>query len=145
MSEQKLTAQSTTDAEYYAFGVGCMRLTQISHLLIELGILTILHVFSDSQLLIPRIKNRIYLATAVAHIATMYYPTTDMARVGQIDMNYVPTAEMLADCFKRPLPKPAFLKQCVAMGMIGIGFGNGLGIELGNNIGNGLDMQGNPH
>lgn len=30
---QKLTAQSTTDAEYYAIGAGCMRLSLISHLL----------------------------------------------------------------------------------------------------------------
>jgi len=46
--KQKSTAQSTNDAEYYAFGVGCMRLTQISHLLNELGIPMIPHVFSDS-------------------------------------------------------------------------------------------------
>ena len=47
--KQKSTAQSPTDAKYYAFGVGCMRFTQISHLLNELGIPTITHVFSDSQ------------------------------------------------------------------------------------------------
>jgi len=41
------TAQSMTDAEDYALGVGCMRLTQISHLLNELGIPTIPNVFSD--------------------------------------------------------------------------------------------------
>ena len=52
---------------------------------------------------------------------------------------------MLADCFTKPLPKPAFLKQCAAMGMIGNGLGNGLGIGIGNGlrtIGNGL---GNGH
>jgi hypothetical protein len=68
--KQKSTAQSTTNAEYYAFEVGCMRLTQISHLLNELGIPTIPHVFSDSQSLIASIKTRIYRGTAVAHIAT---------------------------------------------------------------------------
>jgi len=41
------TAQSTTDAEYYVFGVGSLSLTQISHLLYELGIPTIPHMFSD--------------------------------------------------------------------------------------------------
>jgi hypothetical protein len=55
--KQKSTAQSTTDAEYYAFGVGCMRLTHISHRLNELGIPTIPHVFSDSQSMIASIKN----------------------------------------------------------------------------------------
>jgi hypothetical protein len=46
---QKSTAQSTTDAKYYVFGVGCMRLTQSSHLLNKLGIPPIPPVFSDSQ------------------------------------------------------------------------------------------------
>jgi len=109
--KQNSTAQSTIDAEYYAFGVGCMRLTQISHLLNELGIPTIPHVFSDSLSLIASIKNRIYRGTAVAHIATKYYLAADMARDGEIDLSYVPTAEMLADCFTKPLPKPALLKQ----------------------------------
>jgi hypothetical protein len=114
-----------------------MRLTQISHLLNELGIPTIPHVFSHSQSLIASIKNRIYRGTAVAHTATKYYLAADMARDGEIDLSYVPTAEMLADCFTKPLPKPDFLKQCAAMGMIGIGLGNGLGNGFGNGLGNG--------
>jgi len=100
-------------------------------------------VFSDSQSLIASIKNRIYCRTAVAHIATKYYLDADMARDGEIDLSYVPTAEMLADCFTTPLPKPAFLKQGAAMGMIAIGLGNGVGIGIGNGLGNGLDMHGN--
>jgi hypothetical protein len=135
---QKSTAQSTTDAKYYAFGVCCMRLSQISHLLNELAIPTIPHVFSDSHSLIATIKNRIYRGTEVAHIATKYYLAADMARDGKIDLSYVPTAEMLADCFTKPMPKPAFLKQCAEMGMIRIGLGNGLGIGIGNGIKNGL-------
>jgi hypothetical protein len=70
--ETKLTAQSTTDAEYYVFGVGCMRLTQSSHVLNKLGIPTIPPVFSDSQSLIANIKNRIYCGTTVGHIVTKY-------------------------------------------------------------------------
>jgi hypothetical protein len=38
--KQKSTAQSTTDAEYHAFGVGCMRLTRMSHFMKELGVPT---------------------------------------------------------------------------------------------------------
>jgi len=140
---QKSTAQSTTDAEYYAFGVGCMWLTQISHLLNELGIPTIPHVFSDWQSLIASIENRINRGTAVAHIVTKYYHAADMARDREIDLSYVPTAEMLANCFTKPLPKPAFLKQFAAIGMIVIGLGNGLGIGIGNGLGNGLRTIGN--
>jgi len=123
-----------------------MRLTPISHLLNELSIPTIPHVFSDSQSLIASIKNRIYRGTAVAHIVTKYYLAADMARDGEIDLSYVPTAEMITDCFTKPLPKPAFLKQCAAMEMIGIGLGNGLGNSLGNSLGIGIgNGLGNGH
>jgi len=104
----------------------------------ELGIPSIPYVFSDSQTLIPSIKNRIYSGTAVVHIATKYYLAADMGRDGEIDLSYVPTAQMLASCFTKPLPKSAFWKQCAAMGMIGIGLGNGLGIGNSNGIGIGI-------
>jgi hypothetical protein len=51
---------------------------------------------------------------------------------------YVPTAEMLVDCFIKPLPKPAFLQQIAEMGMVGIGLGNGLWIGIGHHIRNGI-------
>jgi hypothetical protein len=89
-----------------------MRLTQISHPLNELGILTFTRLISNSQLLIASMKKRIYPGSAVAHISNKYYLAADMARDGEIHMSYVPTAEMLADCFTKPLPKPAFWKQC---------------------------------
>jgi hypothetical protein len=141
--EHKSTAQSTTNVESSAFGVSCMTLTQISYTLNKLGIPTIHHLFSDSQLLIASIKNRIYRRTAGAHIATKYYLAADMARDGEIDLSYVPTTVMLADCFIKPLPKPALLKQCAAMGMIGIGLGNGLLIGIRNRLKNGLGTLGN--
>jgi hypothetical protein len=81
-TKQKSTAHSLTDAEQYAIRVGCMRLTQISLLLNELGITTIPHMFTNSQSLITSIKNRIYRRTAGTHIATKYHPAADMARDG---------------------------------------------------------------
>jgi len=135
--KQMSTVQSTTDAKCDAFEVGCLRRKQILHHMNELGIPTMPHVFSDSESLIMSIQNRIHHRTAGAHIATRYYLSADIARDEQIDLSYIWTAEMLADCFTKPLRKPTFLKQCTAMGMIGIGLGNGLR--------NNLDMHGNGH
>jgi hypothetical protein len=123
-----------------------MRLTPNSHLVNELSIPMILHVFSDSQSPIASIKNRIYRPTAVAHIATKFNLAADIARAGEIDLSYIPTVEILADCFTKPLPKPAILKQCAGMGMIRIGLGirilnrirNGLGNSAGNSLRNGI-------
>jgi hypothetical protein len=120
-----------------------MRLTRISHLLNELGIPTIPHVFPDSQSLIASIKNRLYSGTAVAHIATKYYLAADMGGDREMDLRYVPTAEMLADYFTKPLPKLVILMQCAAMGIIGNGLGNGLGIGIGTGLGYGLGTLGN--
>jgi len=120
-----------------------MRLTQISHLILKLGIPTIPDVFCTSQSPIASIKNRIYCGTAVAQIATKYYLAADMAGDGEIELSYVLTAGMLVDCFTKPLPKPAFLKQSAAMEMIGIGLGNGLRIGIRNGLGNGLGTLGN--
>jgi hypothetical protein len=92
-----------------------MPLTWILHLLSRLGIPTITHIFFESQSLIACITNRICRGTAFAHIATKYYLLADMATDGEIEVNYVPTAEMLADCFTNPLPRPPFLKQCAAL------------------------------
>jgi hypothetical protein len=60
-----------------------------------------------------------------------------MATDREIELSYVPTTLMFADCFTKPLPKHTFLKQCSAMGMIGIGLRNGLGIVIENGHANG--------
>jgi hypothetical protein len=68
-----------------------------------------------------------------------------MARDGEIDMSYIPTAEMLADCLTKAVPKPAYSKECSEMGMIVIGLGNGLGFGTKNGLRNGLSSLGNGH
>jgi hypothetical protein len=100
------------------------------------------HVFSDSQSRIARINNRFSCEYAVAHIATKYDFAADMCKDGEINSSYVQTVEMFADCVTKPQPKPAFLIQCAAMGMIRIGLGNGLrtvrsghGMGIGNGLG----------
>jgi hypothetical protein len=90
--KQRSTAQSTTNAEYYAFEVGCIRLNHISHHSNMLSIPTIPHVFSVSQSLIISIKNRIYSGNALTHIANKYNLAEDQTRDGGIDLSYVPTA-----------------------------------------------------
>jgi hypothetical protein len=52
LRKQKSTAQSTTDSEYYAFGVGSLRLTPIFHLSNKHAILNIRQVFLDAHSLI---------------------------------------------------------------------------------------------
>jgi hypothetical protein len=141
-TKPKSTAQFMTDADYYAPGVGCMKLTQISLRLYDFGLPTICQVFFNLQLLIASLKNRFHHGTAVAQVATKYYPAADVARDGEIDLGYIPTAEMFADCFAKPHPKPAFFNQCAAMVMIAMELGNGLRIRIRNGLGNGVSTVG---
>jgi hypothetical protein len=73
----------------------------------------------------------------------MNYLAADSASDGEIDLSYVPTTEILADCFTKPLPKPSFQKQCTSMRMIVNGLGNVFGIGIRNGHGNGLGTFGN--
>jgi hypothetical protein len=86
-----------------------MRLTQISHLLKELGIPIMPHVFCNFRTLITSINNRIYCGTAVAHMVTKYFLAPGMARDGGIDLSNEPTTEIVPNSFTQPLSKPAFL------------------------------------
>jgi hypothetical protein len=51
---------------------------------------------------------------------------------------------MLADCFTNSVPKPAFLKQCAAMGTIVMGLGNSIGTAnvIRNAVGKQIDIFG---
>jgi hypothetical protein len=73
----------------------------------------------------------------------MNYVAADSASNGEIDLSYVPTTEILADCFTKPLPKPSFQKQCTSMRMIVNRLGNVFGIGIRNGHGNGLGTFGN--
>jgi hypothetical protein len=70
--KQKSTAQSTTNAEYHAFGSGCMQLAQLNHLLTEMRIpdLAKPSVLYDNKGYLESIKHGKYRGTTVAHIAT---------------------------------------------------------------------------
>jgi hypothetical protein len=103
-----------------------------------LSIPIIPQVFSDSQLLIATIKNRIYHSTPVTNIETKNNLAADMARDEEIDLSNIPTAEMFTDCVIQPEPKLPFLEQFTAMVIVRIGYGNGLENGLAIVISNGI-------
>jgi hypothetical protein len=78
--KQKSTAQSTTDAEYYAFGSGCMRLAQLNHLFTKMRIpdLAKPSVLYDNKGYLKSIKHGKYCGTTVAYIATKYQLAIEM-------------------------------------------------------------------
>jgi hypothetical protein len=120
--KQKSVAQSTTDAEYYAFGHACIRLLEVSHLLHEMGMAENSPpvLYGDNESCLKSLKNGIYRGTEGAtHIGTKFFLAADQVRDGKVEVAYVPTAEMLADGFTKPLPKPAHQHFCRMIGLVG--------------------------
>ena len=120
--KQKSVAQSTADAEYYAFGHACIRLLEIELLLKELNISSKSSpvIYGDNESCIKSLRNGIYRGTEGAtHIGTKFFLTADLVREGRISVEYVPTSKMLADGFTKALPKPAHKSFCRSIGLIG--------------------------
>ena len=115
--KQKSTAQSTTDAEYYAFGVRCMRTIQLVQILHELGVSQRPILNTDSQSMLASIKGNIYRGTQITHIATKFHLAAEMVRNGEIELRYVATVDMVADAMTKALPRPVFLPLCRRMGL----------------------------
>jgi hypothetical protein len=70
---------------------------------------------------------------------TKYYIAADKASDGEIKLSYVPTAQMITNCFTKPPLKPTISNKCAAVGMIGMGPWNGLSM-FGNGWGNGIGI-----
>jgi hypothetical protein len=116
--KQKSTAQSTADAEYYAFGAACMRLTELKHLLHEMQIVVRPVIYCDNEATIKSVKESIFRGTLSApHIGTKFFLAADMVREGHVRMEYVASADMLADGLTKQLQRPVFLEFCARLGL----------------------------
>jgi len=121
--KEKSVAQSTTDAEYYAFRHACIRLLEASHLLHKMGIAEISPpvLYSDNESCLKSLRNGIYRSTEGAtHISTKFFLAADQVQEGKVEVAYVSTAEMLADGFTKPLLKPTHQHFCRMIGHVGV-------------------------
>jgi transposase InsO family protein len=124
--KQKSTAQSTTDAEYYAFGVACMRMLSLDHLYKELRGQVDSEaigsakprIYGDNESTVTSLRNRIYRGTEVAHIATKYYLAADLVHEGHVELIQVATEDMLADPFTKPFDYRAHRTFCGRLGLV---------------------------
>ncbi|CCX04416.1 Similar to Copia protein; acc. no. P04146 [Pyronema omphalodes CBS 100304] len=123
--KQKFTAQSTTDAEYYTFGSGCMRLAQLNHILAEIRILGLAKplLLYDNKGCLDSIKHGKYRGTTVAHIATKYQLAVEMLSQGLITASWIPSNDNLADAMTKTLTKPTFTSLIGRMGLVGKSIG----------------------
>ena len=106
---------STNHSEYVA-GAACARECAFQgHLAEELGLKRpIFKLWSDSKGAISQTNNPTQRA-ATKHIEISDHYIREQSDMGRLEVNYVPTADMTADIFTKPLVKATFLKHRVKL------------------------------
>ena len=110
--KQATVALSSAEAEYMAVCAATQEAIYLRALLKDLGHeqTTPTTIFQDNQGSIAMSKNTVN-SRRTKHIDIRYHYTRDMVESGQIELEYIPTTEMVADCFTKPVTK-LILNNC---------------------------------
>ena len=124
-SKQKATALSSTEAEY-------MAITHVSKesLWIKLFCRSVgipfphpIPLLSDNQSAIDMTKSNT-VSSCVKHIDICYHFIHDHVAQGTIAINWIPTDDMTADIFTKPLPLPIHLRHSSSLGLLDYALGS---------------------
>ncbi|SGY63073.1 BQ5605_C007g04771 [Microbotryum silenes-dioicae] len=111
-------ATSSTEAEYIGLTHASRECQFLRNLLVELGITICgpIELKGDNQGAIALTKNPVF-HNRTKHLRLTEHFVRERVREGDIVVNYLPTAEMLAGMFTKALPRPALAKHRVSIGM----------------------------
>ena len=104
-------ALSTCEAEYMALSATCQEVTYLSRLTNEM----ILHemdsaiIKNDNQGALSLVKNPVQHPKS-KHIDIRYHFIREHYRDGKIRLDYVPSADNIADIFKKPPKRQSLIK-----------------------------------
>jgi len=74
------------------------------------------HLWGDNQGAIALVKNPAH-HERTKHIDVQYHFIRSLAERGDLIVGYVPTEDMVADIFTKPLPKAKFERDCARIGL----------------------------
>jgi len=119
--KQKVIASSSTEAEYYSLSYALreglwIRLFLIS---LQLPLPTPFPLLCDNQSAI-RLANSDISSPRSKHIDVRYHFIREKIEDGTFETSWIPTADMTADIFTKPLPFPAFSRHRSALGILPI-------------------------
>ena len=118
-SKQKATALSSTEAEYMAIthvSKEALWIRLFCHV-IGLPFPHPLSLLSDNQSAIDMTKSNAVLSRA-KHIDIRYHFIRDHVAQGTVTIKWVPTEDMTADIFTKPLPLPIHLRHSSSLGLL---------------------------
>ena len=117
-AKQRSTSSSSTEAEYVSMCEAGKQLVWASRLMSQLHLRPnkAIDLKGDNQGCLALIKNPEH-HSRTKHIDVQYHYIREIVDDGLIRISYVPTAEMLADIFTKPLPQASFERLRASLGV----------------------------
>jgi len=117
--KQKIIASSSTEAEYYALSYALREGLWIRLFLtsLQMPIPTPFPLLCDNQSAI-KLANSDTSSSQSKHIDVHYHFIREKIEDGTFATSWIPTGDMTADIFTKPLPFPAFSKHRSALGIV---------------------------
>lgn len=116
--KQSVVALSSTEAEYIALSTAAKEVLYIKKLIGEMGFgcLDLIPLFSDNQSAQCLVKNPKFHARS-KHIDIKYHHVREMYKDKSIDIEYIPTENMIADVLTKNLRR---IKHYKCINLIGL-------------------------
>ena len=122
-TKQRSVAGSTTEAEYIALSLASRQASWTRRLVSSIeGTPTnsaIPLLFGDNKASL-QLSRGVSNTSKIKHIDTSFHQIIDEVKNGSIKLFWVPSEEMLADGFTKPLPRPAFEDKRARIGVVDI-------------------------
>ena len=110
-TKQKMNSKSSTEAELIGVSDGLNPALWMRNFLIAQGYpMEPINLLQDNQSTIKMIKSGKTNSDKTRHIAIRFYFVTDNVKRGEIKVSYIPTTDMIADIFTKPLQGQLFIK-----------------------------------
>ena len=110
-------ALSTMEAEYIAMSIVVQEAVWLKRLLNHLGLIASqdpLTIYSDSQASIAYTKDPKFHGRT-RHIEIKYHFVRDLVARGEVNLEHIPTQEMITDPFTKPLARDDFMRHVVSL------------------------------
>jgi hypothetical protein len=121
--KQQSISTSTTEAEYVGLCNAAKEAVWIRNLLQGIGRggyaggTRAVRILGDNQSALRLVANPEFHSKS-KHIDVQYHYTRELMEDGVVSVEYVPTAEMAADCLTKPLKRAQFEANIAAMGLV---------------------------
>lgn len=117
--QQPRVTTSSTEAEYLGLSHSSKESCFLKNFLGELGfdVSKPIRLYGDNQGAIALTKNPVF-HERTKHLRLVEHFVRERVRDGDITVEYIPTTDMLADMFTKPLGRVLFERHCKALGIV---------------------------